>query len=139
MHWSLAEATEAGRLVQLLRAVEAACRVVIDYFGADAQSIDAKIQRFTATAAGESFEVYKRHAARAIMAMRAEDRAALYDVFEAVNREATPHLRFMTTLGATVNAVCSGAPAGGLDTRTYRRTGGDAGSLGGMWTQACPA
>lgn len=88
MHWSLAEATEAGRLVQLLRAVDVAYRVVIDHFGADAQTIDEQIQRFTTAVAADNFDVYNRHAARAIMAMRAEDRAALNDVFDAVNREA---------------------------------------------------
>jgi hypothetical protein len=88
MHWSLAEAAEAGRLVQLLRAVDAAYRVVIEYFGADAQAIDEQIQRFTTAEAADSFDVYNRHAARSIMAMRAEDRAALNEVFDAVNREA---------------------------------------------------
>lgn len=87
LHWSLAEAAEAGRLVQLLRAVDFAHRVVIEHFGADAQTIDEQIQRFTTAAAADSFDVYNRHAARAIMAMRAEDRAALNEVFDAVNRE----------------------------------------------------
>ncbi|KEP41936.1 hypothetical protein [Mycobacterium kansasii] len=88
LHWSLAEAAEAGRLVQLLRAVDGAYRVVIWHFGADAQAIDEQIQRFTNAEAADSFDVYNRHAARAIMAMRAEDRAALNEVFNAVNREA---------------------------------------------------
>jgi hypothetical protein len=88
LHWSLAEATEPGRLVQLLRAVDAAYRVVMGHFGADAQAIDEQIQRFTTAEAADSFDVYNRHAARAIMAMRAEDRAALNEVFDAVNREA---------------------------------------------------
>jgi hypothetical protein len=48
--------------------------------------------------AADSFEVYNRHAARVIMAMRAEDRAALYAIFDEVNREAAgPRL---------VGAVC---------------------------------
>lgn len=88
LHWSLVEATEAGRLVQLLRAVDAAYRVVIEHFGANAQAIDGQIQRFTTAEAADSFDVYNRHAARAIMAMRAEDRWALNEVFDAVNREA---------------------------------------------------
>ena len=87
LHWSLAEAAQAGRLVQLLRAVDAAYRVVIEHFGVDAQAIDGQIQRFTTAEAADSFDVYNRHAARAIMAMRAEDRAALNEVFDAVNRE----------------------------------------------------
>jgi hypothetical protein len=88
LHWSLAEAAEAGRLVQLLRAVDAAYRVVIEHFGVDAQAIDEQIQRFTTAEAADSFDVYNRHAARAIVAMRAEDRAALNEVFDVVNREA---------------------------------------------------
>lgn len=87
LHWSLAEAAQAGRLVQLLRAVDAAYRVVIEHFGVDAQAIDGQIQRFTTAEAADSFDIYNRHAARAIMAMRAEDRAALNEVFDAVNRE----------------------------------------------------
>ena len=87
LHWSLAEAAQAGRLVQLLRAVDAAYRVVIEHFGVDAQAIDGQIQRFTTGEAADSFDIYNRHAARAIMAMRAEDRAALNEVFDAVNRE----------------------------------------------------
>ncbi|WP_239655139.1 hypothetical protein [Mycobacterium riyadhense] len=88
LHWSLAEAAEVRRLVQLLRAVDLAYRVVIAHFGADPQAIDEQIQRFTTAETGDSFDVYNRHAARAIMAMRAEDRAALNEVFDAVNREA---------------------------------------------------
>jgi hypothetical protein len=87
LHWSLAEAAQDGRLVQLLRAVDAAYRVVIEHFGVDAQAIDGQIQRFTTAEAADSFDFYNRHAARAIMAMRAEDRAALNEVFDAVNRE----------------------------------------------------
>lgn len=63
--------------------------MVIDHFNADAQAIDEQIRRFAAAEeAADSFDIYNRYAARAIVAMRAEDRAALYVVFEAVNREA---------------------------------------------------
>lgn len=103
LHWSLTEATDAGRLVQLLRAVDAAYRVVIDYFQADAELIDEQIQRFATAEAGDSYEMYNRYAAQAIMAMRAEDRAAFNDVLDAVNREAAgPRL-----VGA-VSDVCAG-------------------------------
>jgi hypothetical protein len=88
LHWSLAEAAETGRLAQLLRAVDFGYRAVIEHFAVDAQTIDEQIQRFTTATAADSFDVYDRHAARAIMAMRAEDRAALNEVFDAVNREA---------------------------------------------------
>jgi hypothetical protein len=87
VHWSLTEAAEDHRLVQLLRAVDTAYRVAIQYFGENAQAVDEQIRRFTTAEAADSFDVYNRYAARAIMAMRAEDRAALYEVFEAVNRE----------------------------------------------------
>jgi hypothetical protein len=101
VHWSLTEAAEAGRLVQVLRAVDVAYRVVINYFEADAEAIDEQIRRFAATAAADdvdSFDTYNRYGAQAIMAMRAEDRAALDKVFDAVNREAAgPRL---------VGAVC---------------------------------
>jgi hypothetical protein len=98
LHWSLAEAAEVGRLVQLLRAVDMAHRVVMNYFGSDVEAIDEQIQLFAVAEAADSFEVYNRHAARAITAVRAEDRAALYRVFEEVNREAAgPRL---------VGAVC---------------------------------
>jgi hypothetical protein len=98
LHWSLTEAAEARRLVQLLRAVDMAYRVVINYFGSDVEAIDEQIQLFAVAEAADSFEVYNRHAARAIMAMRAEDRAALYAIFDEVNREAAgPRL---------VGAVC---------------------------------
>jgi hypothetical protein len=101
LHWSLAEAAEAGRLVQLLRAVDFAYRVVIEHFGADTQTIDEQIQRFTTAAAADSFDVYNRHAARAMLAMRAEARAALHEVVDAVNREsAGPRL-----VGASVTGM----------------------------------
>jgi hypothetical protein len=87
LHWSLTDAVEAGRLVQLLRAVDTAYRVAIAHFNADAQEIDNQIQRFTTAEATDSFEVYNRYAAQAIMAMRAEDRAAFNEVLDAVNRE----------------------------------------------------
>lgn len=98
MHWSLTEAAEARRLVQLLRAVDAAYRVAIGYFGADPEAIDKQIQWFTTAETADSVDVYNRYAARAITAMRAEDRVALVEVFGAVNREnAGPRL---------VGAVC---------------------------------
>lgn len=46
LHWSLTEAAESGRLAQLLRAVDFAYRVVIQYFGLDVQTIDSQIHRF---------------------------------------------------------------------------------------------
>jgi|GEM_PF-3238216 len=88
LHWSLAEAAEAGTLSQLLRAVDAVYRVTIDYFGADAQAIDGHIQEFSTAEAADDFEVYNRHAAQAIMAIREEDRVALNAVFDAVNGDA---------------------------------------------------
>lgn len=98
IHWSLVEAAETGRLVQLLRAADTAYRVVIEHFGEDAHAIDEQIQRFTTAEPADSFELYNRYAAQAIMAMRAENRARLNEVFDAVNREAAgPRL---------VGAVC---------------------------------
>lgn len=88
LHWSLTEAVEAGRLVQLLRAVDTVYRVAIAHFSADAQAIDDQIQGFTTAEATDSFDVYNRYAAQVIMAMRAEDRAAFNEVLHAVNREA---------------------------------------------------
>lgn len=69
LHWSLSEAAEAGRLVQLLRAVDMATGVVMNYFGADVEVIDEQIQLFAMAEAADSFEIYNRHAARAIMAI----------------------------------------------------------------------
>ncbi|WP_245847150.1 hypothetical protein [Mycobacterium szulgai] len=98
LHWSLTEAAESGRLAQLLRAVDFAYRVVVQYFGLDVQTIDSQIHRFSTAPAADSFDVYNRYAAQAIEAMRAEDRARLNNVFDAVNREsAGPRL---------VGAVC---------------------------------
>lgn len=98
LHWSLVEATEVKRLVQLVRAVDVAYRVVIEHFRADTQEIDQEIQRATTADAADSFDIYNRHAARAIMAMRMEDRTALNAVFHVVNHEAAgPRL---------VGAVC---------------------------------
>jgi hypothetical protein len=126
LHWSLAEAAETGRLVQLLRAVDAAYRVAIEHFGADAQAIDEQIQRFTTAEPADSFDVYNRHAARAIMAMRAGDRGALTEVFDAVNREvAGPRL-----VGGVCDAYAGLLPVlstpegqGFLSTWTARITG----------------
>lgn len=98
LHWSLTQAAETGRLAQLLRAVDAAYRVAIEHFRADAQSIYKQIQRFTTANAADSLDIYNRRAARAIMAIRGEDRAALNEVLDSVNREAAgPRL---------VGAVC---------------------------------
>ncbi len=88
LHWSLTEAVEAGRLPQLLRSVDAAYRVVIEHLGASSQAIDEQIRQFTNAEVADSFEVYNRHAARAIMALRAEDRAALNEVIDEVNHDA---------------------------------------------------
>lgn len=88
LHWSLTEAVEAGRLPQLLRSVDAAYRVVIEHFGANGELIDEEIRLFTTAEAADSFEVYNQYAAQAIMALRAEDRAALNEVIAAVNHDA---------------------------------------------------
>jgi hypothetical protein len=90
IHWSLTEAAEAGRLLQLLWAVDFAYRKVIDYFQADAEAIDEQIQRFATTGAeddADSFDTYNRYAAQAIVALRAEDLAAVNEVIHVVNRD----------------------------------------------------
>lgn len=88
LHWSLTEAAEVNRLAQLLRALDVVYRVVIEHFGVDAHAIDNQIQQVITAEATDSWDVYNRHAARVIMAMRAEDRTALNEVFDVVNREA---------------------------------------------------
>lgn len=89
LYWSLTEAVEAGRLPQLLRSVDAAYRVVIEHFGANGQVIDEQIRQLTTAEDADSFDVYNRYAARAIMTLRAEDRAALNEVIVAVNHDAS--------------------------------------------------
>ena len=91
MKAALGEA-KTERLVPLLRALDAAYRVVIEHFrtpGA-AQAIDDKIRALTTTEGGDSWDTYNRYAARVIMAMRAEDRTAFNSVLEDVNRDYAP-------------------------------------------------
>ena len=90
IHWSLTEATGAGRLAQLLRGIDFAYRTFIDYFQADAEAIDAQIQQSATTSADDdvdSYDTYNRYAVQAIMAIRAKDRAALNEVVHTVNRD----------------------------------------------------
>jgi hypothetical protein len=80
------------RLVPLLRALEAAYRTVIEHFrtSEEAQAIDDEIRALSTTEGGDSWDAYNRYAARVIMAMLAEDRAAFNSVLEDVNRDYVP-------------------------------------------------
>jgi hypothetical protein len=80
------------RLVPLLRALDAAYRVVIEHFRTpeETQALDDEIRALTTTEGGDSWDTYNRYAARAIMAMRDEDRGAFNSVLEDVNRDYAP-------------------------------------------------
>jgi len=77
LHWSLTDAAETGRLAQLLRAVDAAYRVIIEHFRADTQAIDEQIQRFATAEVADSFDVYNRVRAYTSAADRSRARRCL--------------------------------------------------------------